>query len=158
MASKRSKLGRPPKYGPSMLEKVAAYFQDPSIANDPVPTKAGLCVYLGVSKQTLYRWAKENPEFSDSLKTGEVHQERHFIRALLDKNIPQAGIIFAAKNVLGWRDKRETQGGGDTTIQVVTGISRAISDPVDDSVAIAENPPPSVSRTSLLPVDRKGMR
>lgn len=42
-----------------------------------IPTKGGLAVYLGVSRETLYAWAKEYEEFSDIMEQmGAIQEER----------------------------------------------------------------------------------
>ena len=66
-------VGRPTKYSQKMYDDAMDYianFKTISIgnaSNSIVPTAAGLSIYLGVNKSTLYAWAEDHPEFSDTL-------------------------------------------------------------------------------------------
>jgi len=119
-----TKVGRPTKYKPEIIKKTEKYFRDPSIAEDPVATISGLCCYLDVSRDTIYEWRGKYKKFSDTLKAGECFQEKQFMQRLLDKETFTPGLIFAAKNVLGWSDRRDIRQTGDVSINVVTGIDR----------------------------------
>jgi hypothetical protein len=48
------------------------------------------------------------------------------MQRLLDKETFTPGLIFAAKNVLGWSDRRDIRQTGDVSINVVTGIDRIL--------------------------------
>jgi hypothetical protein len=123
-----AKTGRPTKYDSTIIPNTEAYFADPSVAGDNIATIAGLCVYLGVAKDTIYQWAERHPDFSDAIKRGEKHQERQLINLLTDRDRFTAGTIFVAKNVLGWRDKQEVKQDAQITYEVITGIDRAPGD------------------------------
>jgi len=66
-------VGRPTKYNQEMYDNAMYYianFKTISIGNASnavVPTAAGLAIYLGVNKSTLYAWADEHDEFSNTL-------------------------------------------------------------------------------------------
>lgn len=66
--------GRPTKYNQQMLNKANKYITD---RVDVVVSAAGMAIYLGVNKDTLYEWAKHHPEFSDTLKRLNHVQERN---------------------------------------------------------------------------------
>lgn len=100
-------VGRPTKYSMDMVEKAIAYFADPSINGDLLATRAGLAVYLGISKPTILEWEKAHPAFSVAIKEGMAHQEIQLTNHLMDKEKFTAGSIFVAKNILGWKDKQE---------------------------------------------------
>ena len=44
--------------------------------NDVFPSVAGLAVALGVSRESIHAWARENPEFSDIVKALMEKQEK----------------------------------------------------------------------------------
>lgn len=44
--------------------------------NDVFPSVAGLAVALGVSRESIHAWARENPEFSDIVKALMAKQEK----------------------------------------------------------------------------------
>jgi hypothetical protein len=60
--------GRPTDYSPEVLKKAEKYvfsaYKDEMF--DEIPTVAGLTVYLKVSRETIYDWAKQEskPQFS----------------------------------------------------------------------------------------------
>jgi hypothetical protein len=64
---------RPTKYNNDMYEKAMDYIANfrtidiGNASNASVPTAAGLAIYLGVAKSTLYKWAEEHDAFSDTL-------------------------------------------------------------------------------------------
>ena len=60
--------GRPTKYTPQIIVELNKYLQEAIPQNMKIPTVEGIALKLGISKETLYQWAKEKPEFSDALK------------------------------------------------------------------------------------------
>lgn len=92
--------GRPIKYTAAELQtKVNEYFEV-----EPKPTIAGLAVFLGMDRQTLYNY-RQRDEFFDILKEGVNKIESKYEGRLIYENNP-TGVIFALKN-MGWRDKVE---------------------------------------------------
>ncbi len=62
----KRKGGRPTKYDPSwMLDAIIE-------AGRLGATKEKMAAMIGISKDTLYRWIEEDPEFSDAIKEGEL--------------------------------------------------------------------------------------
>jgi len=102
--------GRPTKYNDDVINQTCDYFADPQeVAGDRLATIAGLSVYLGVHVDTIYEWKKRHPDFSDAIKLNEGHQVRQLVNIMLDKDQYTTGSIFVAKNILGWKDKTETE-------------------------------------------------
>ena len=66
---------------------------------------------IGVDKNTLYSWAKNNPEFLTSLNVGKAKSvlfwERIGMLGMMGKipNFSASTWIFQMKNRLGWSDK-----------------------------------------------------
>jgi hypothetical protein len=69
---------------------------------------------IRVSKQTIYNWAEEHPEFLDSLNEGralcEAWWERQGRENLKDKDFNHVLWYMNMKNRHGWRDKHEHTG------------------------------------------------
>lgn len=66
LAVPKRKGGRPTKYDPSwMLETVIE-------AGRLGATKEKMAALIGISKDTLYNWIEDNPEFSDAIKEAEM--------------------------------------------------------------------------------------
>lgn len=82
-------IGRPTLLNEAMLEKAKYYLMDGfKEVKNIVPSVAGLCCYLGVSKSTVYEWASKEEsnlkdpirkEFSDTLESIQVKQEMMLI-------------------------------------------------------------------------------
>ena len=100
--------GRPPKF--TGLEKVTelikGYF-DSCQKSHTLPTKAGLCIFLNISRDT-YNEYKKKPQFSDTLKGAELYMEDLWLQRLAG-NSP-TGAIFYLKNAFKeeYKDRHET--------------------------------------------------
>lgn len=100
---------RPTKLTDELAQKAKKYAKDGYLAVDEViPTIAGLAVYLGVSRSTLYEYKKLNNEFSDTLEMILQNQERLLINHSLtgDFNATIAKLMLANH---GYNDKQETE-------------------------------------------------
>ena len=95
--------GRPTKYRPEFCE-LAIKFMDKGFS------KFALAGKLRVSRDTIYEWCKNYPEFSDSIKRGEARSilfwETKGLEALEGKvkHFPNSLYIFVMKSRFGYRD------------------------------------------------------
>jgi hypothetical protein len=101
-------MARPPIFQtPDEFEAVAdAYFEacKPTGEHDgDMPTVNGLALALGMSRETLLRYA-DKPEFSDTVKRVRTRLEAAWERRLAGTAC--TGAIFWLKNQ-GWSDKTE---------------------------------------------------
>lgn len=98
---------RPTKLTDELAQKAKKYAKDGYLAVDEViPTIAGLAVYLGVSRSTLYEYKKLNNEFSDTLEMILQNQER----LLINRSLTGGFNATIAKLMLanhGYNDKQE---------------------------------------------------
>ena len=69
-------VGRPTKYNDELQAKADAYIFDYEQQEDVIPSAAGLCVWLGISRPTLHEWEKIYPEFSNTLDAIQALQEK----------------------------------------------------------------------------------
>lgn len=77
--------GRPTEYTPELIEKAKSYLTTCIDVNEDkengiskqvnIPSKAGLALALGVSRETLYDWASKYEEFSDIMEQMGAKQE-----------------------------------------------------------------------------------
>jgi len=74
-----TKRGRPTKYDPLFSERVDRYLETVGREQTTLPTVEGYAVYLGVSRDSLYEWAKLYPDFSDTLKKISTYQKIQLI-------------------------------------------------------------------------------
>jgi len=72
-------MARPTKYNEEMLEKAREYIVTHQEVGDEVPSVEGLAFFLNVNRDTLYEWAIEYDEFSDTLGTIKNKQARLLI-------------------------------------------------------------------------------
>lgn len=71
--------GRPTSYNPNMVNLVHDYLATCGREQTALPTIEGFSIYLDVSRDSLYEWAKKYPEFSDTLEIIEVRQKQQLI-------------------------------------------------------------------------------
>jgi hypothetical protein len=68
-------VGRPSEYKPEIIDELNKYLEFAVPENMKIPTVEGLALKLGISKNTLYVWAKEHPEFQDALDELKMRQK-----------------------------------------------------------------------------------
>lgn len=69
------KTGRPTKYTPQIIEELNKYLEEAIPQNMKIPTVEGIALKLGISKKTLYSWAKEHEEFLNALEELKMKQK-----------------------------------------------------------------------------------
>jgi len=109
-AKTKSKGGRPPKFDKveTLFAEIKKYL-DSCKQSRTLPNKAGLCVFLHITRET-YNQYKQKPEFSDALKQTERYIEDAWVQRL-GGNSP-TGAIFYLKNAFqeDYRDRHEHTG------------------------------------------------
>lgn len=106
MATEKKRNGRPPKYDDSkiLLDSINSFF---ALCDErrQMPEKAGLCIYLGISRDTYSEYRKN---FPDTIKYADNYIESCWVRRL---NLANAtGVIFYLKNAFkeDFKDRHET--------------------------------------------------
>lgn len=108
-------IGRPSLFNQGMIDKAKEYvsfFQEhksqEEVENDVevIPSIAGLSLFLGVSRSTVYEWAKQSEEFSntldDLLGTQEVSLLNGGLRGRFNAQISKLALANH-----GYSDKQE---------------------------------------------------
>ena len=72
--------GQPTKYTPEVIEEINQYLKDAVPENMSIPTVEGIALKLGISRDTLYEWAKVHPEFSDTISRMKMLQKEALIK------------------------------------------------------------------------------
>lgn len=104
-----SNRGAPTKLTPELVERAEKYvidgFKDDG---DLVPSIAGLACYLGVSKNSIYKYGELNSDFLNTLEQIEVKQEKLLVNGGLSGTY-NATITKLMMSNHGYSDKQETQ-------------------------------------------------
>jgi transposase-like protein len=104
-----SRVGRPSKYSPDMLPKIAELMGEGAALVE-------VAVELGISEDTLYEWRKPesphyNKAFSEAIKKGVEASRAWWVRKgrtnLENREFQYVGWYMNMKNRFGWRDKHE---------------------------------------------------
>lgn len=100
--------GRPTKYNDTILELAQNYINTYETHGHPFPSVVGFAVISKIAKSTLYKWAQENEEFSDTLKEINSNQELIAMHGGIkgDFNATITKLVLAN---YGYTDKVETQ-------------------------------------------------
>ena len=100
--------GRPPKYSKvtDLEKKALEYFEKCSVGKE-FPNKAGLCLYLGISRDT-YSTYRKSKTFSDTIKKCDKYIEDAWVNRL--GGAAATGAIFYLKNAFRdhYKDRQET--------------------------------------------------
>lgn len=97
--------GRPSKYSDDILNKIPEYVLE-CVKKDELPTRAGLAVYIGISKVTLCSWEDNHEQLLNALKKMDALQENQVWQRALkgDYNSNIAKLLLANH---GYSDKSE---------------------------------------------------
>jgi DNA-binding XRE family transcriptional regulator len=126
-------IGRPTKYDPDKM--IPAVLEVGASGG----SKAEMAVAIDVSRETLYQWMREKPDFSDAIKKAELLSQVWWEK--LGKkgaygevnNFNATSFIFNMKNRFreDWRDVRQTEvtgeKGGPVQVEAIAIDSRALS-------------------------------
>ena len=90
---------------------VKPYFADETgkLTAGDFPTLAGFAISIGVHRETLLNWTKEDREFFDAYKRAKDYQENFLVVNAMKGLIHPSFSIFTAKNILNWREKQEVE-------------------------------------------------
>ena len=114
--------GRPTEYTPdivlkaqeylnSCVDQIEEYHSTRGMKSDTynrlvkvrLPTKGGLAIHLGVSRETLYDWARKYPEFSDIMEAlGAIQEDRLLNNGLSGDYNPTIAKVLLTKH--GYRE------------------------------------------------------
>ncbi len=100
--------GRPTKYSEEMLQKAHDYLDSYEEYGDVVPHVEGIADVCKVSMSTVYLWAQEHEDFSDTLRACKAIQARGLKNKGLDGTFqPTIAKLMLANH--GYSDRQETE-------------------------------------------------
>jgi len=99
--------GRPTKYEDDMPLKLVEYIQA-CIDGEEVPTSAGLGLFIGINRDTVFEWRKKHQAFSDSYDLMMMFQENEvWQKALKGQYNSNISKLMLANH--GYSDKVSTE-------------------------------------------------
>jgi len=127
MSDKKAKVGRPPKYTEDMPQKLMDYFDKPLFTTEIVqqatasgkiveieqkvpclpPFVEGFCDEMDISKQTFYRWVKENSQFSDAFNKVKAKQAQKLVTHALLGNYNSSISKLILANCTDYKEDKE---------------------------------------------------
>ena len=101
--------GRPSKYKPEYVAKVAEYIETTGREQTSLPTIQGFAVYIGVWTQRVEAWAKKFPKFRGALKKLKAVQAEQLINDGIygGKEVNSTIVKLMLMNNHGMREKTE---------------------------------------------------
>jgi len=106
MGDSKNPVGRPTKYSDDLQRQADEYIFKYTEVGDVIPSRVGLCCYLGISKQTSFQYEKDYPEFLATLSCIEAMQERTALNRGLDGTF-NAAITKLVLSNHGYSDKQQ---------------------------------------------------
>jgi hypothetical protein len=100
-----------------LIEQINQYFNE-----EDKPTLAGLAYFIGIDRQTLYNYKKQD-KFFGVIKKARDHIESIYEARLLYSDKP-TGVIFALKN-MNWSDRQEITQTTEHIIPIMQGTAKA---------------------------------
>jgi hypothetical protein len=101
-----TKIGAPTKYTQALQQQADEYIYKFKEVGDVIPSRVGLCCYLGVSRRVSYEWEKLYPEFLHTLENIDAMQERTAVNRGLDGTF-NAAITKLILHNHGYSEKSE---------------------------------------------------
>lgn len=120
-----NKVGRPSKYSVKILEQTEKYLKEYKALGHSIPTDSSLCLRLGISRNTLYKWDKEYPQFSDLLEKLEALQREELLNNGLNGSFNSA-ISKLILHKHGYHERVEQTTDITSKGEQITGITREI--------------------------------
>ena len=107
--------GRPTKYSQKLLRRTYEYLNNYSKLGHKIPTKAGLSLYLGVSKDAIHEWKshKDKQAFGHAIQELESFQEQELVDKGLDSTFNSTITKLCLATNHGYSDKPQ---GVDTQV------------------------------------------
>ncbi len=84
-----------------------------------LPTFAAFAKKIGVTCKELQRWEEQHPAFKYACEQARDRQANILIQNSLRGNYAATFAVFTAKNLLGWKDGRESKDNAQNAGEVV---------------------------------------
>jgi hypothetical protein len=106
-------IGRPTKYNPDFINRLDEYLATTGKEQMSLPTIEGFAIFLDVSRDSLYEWAKLYPNFSDTLRRIEILQKQQLINDGIygGKEVNASIVKLILQNNHGMKERTDTTSG-----------------------------------------------
>ena len=101
--------GRPVKYTAEVVEAEAQALIDWFNGSEDRIFLCVFCAERGLAQEYMSRWARRSEVFAEALSLAKTIQKARLAGKLMDHTGSVSGIIFALKNVSGWRNGVKTE-------------------------------------------------
>lgn len=106
--SEKKRIGRPTKYTEELQSQADTYLSRLHELGHAIPSRAGLCCMLGISRETSYQWEKIHPAFSDTLRLVDVMQEHMTLNGGITGEFNPTIAKLVLSNNHGYSEKVQT--------------------------------------------------
>ena len=118
----KSGAGRPTLYTPDVIQKINEYLKNAVPENMAIPTVEGIALTLGISRDTLYEWAKVHKEFSDTIGRMKMMQKEALIKTGLfggkEVNATIAALLLRVNHDMVEKTALDVTSGGEPLVIV----------------------------------------
>ena len=130
-------MARSTKYSQEIVEKAQHYLDNYEEYDHKIPSSAGLSLVLGLSRETLRLWSKDEDkkEFMGILEA--INQKQECV--LLDNGLDGTFNSTITKLVLGKHGYHDRPQQGDSQVQVIINRGGVVLKSGSDTLAIEDN-------------------
>jgi hypothetical protein len=132
-------MGRPTKYSTALLDKAQHYLDNYEEYGHQIPSSSGLSLVLGLSRETLRLWSRDEDKKAFLGILDRIHQKQECV--LLDNGLTGKFNATITKLVLGKHGYHDRAEQGDTQVQVIVNRGGVVLKSGDDTLAIEDTNP-----------------
>ena len=130
-------MARPTKYNQEIVKKAQHYLDNYGEYGHKIPSSSGLALVLGLSRETLRTWPKDEDKKEFSVILDRINQKQECV--LLDNGLDGTFNSAITKLVLGKHGYNDRPQQTDTQIQVIVNRGGVVLKSGDDTLAIEDS-------------------
>ena len=130
-------MARPTKYNTALLEKAQYYLDNYEEYDDIIPSIVGLALVLGLSRETLRLWSKDEDKKAFLGILERINQKQECV--LLDNGLTGKFNATITKLVLGKHGYHDRAQQADTQVQVIINRGGVVLKSGNDTLAIEDS-------------------
>ena len=130
-------MARPTKYNQEIVTKAQHYLENYGEYGHKIPSRAGLALVPGLSRETLRTWPKDEDKKEFSAILDRINQKQECV--LLDNGLDGTFNSAITKLVLGKHGYHDRSQQADTQVQVIINRGGVVLKSGNETLAIEEN-------------------